>query len=56
MDLDSGATRSFWTDGVELPPTSALTSGERLEEVSGNSISRSQIALTLLSAEHIFAV
>jgi len=26
MDLDSGATRSLWTDGVELPPTGALSS------------------------------
>jgi glycine/D-amino acid oxidase-like deaminating enzyme len=26
MGLDSGATRSLWIDGVELPPTSALTS------------------------------
>src|SRR5437773_2504908 len=26
MDLDSGATRSLWIDGVELPPTTALTS------------------------------
>jgi glycine/D-amino acid oxidase-like deaminating enzyme/nitrite reductase/ring-hydroxylating ferredoxin subunit len=26
MDLDSGATRSVWIDGVELPPTNALTS------------------------------
>jgi glycine/D-amino acid oxidase-like deaminating enzyme len=26
MHLDSGATRSLWTDGIELPPTNALTS------------------------------
>jgi hypothetical protein len=26
MHLDSGATRSLWVDGIELPPTSALTS------------------------------
>jgi glycine/D-amino acid oxidase-like deaminating enzyme len=26
MYLDSGATRSLWTDGIELPPTNALTS------------------------------